>query len=313
MALPTVDDVQAVEPVLTNMLVGYQQSDDRFVASRVFPVVPVDKDSGTYMVFTKKYWFLDEMGNRAPGGNFAQVNMGVSSSTYSTLQWAAESRLADEVRANSQVPLDLESAAVRLLSQRSLIRKERAFAADFMTSSVWSSDPTPTDWDDFTNGDPIGDVSTYGNTISDSTGQTPNTLVCGKIVHTALIRHPDILDRMKYVLLADKSTVEMNIAAVLGLQNYWVSKASYNSANEAASGTYSPIIDDDALLCVVNPSAGLFDATAGKTFVWAGGGGSGTIYTVRNDMVHADLIQIKEQWDQKAVATDLGIFFPDIV
>jgi hypothetical protein len=61
MSLPTVNDVGAVETVLTNMLVGYMQADSRFVADKVFPGVPVLKDSGTYYVFTKKYWFLNQM------------------------------------------------------------------------------------------------------------------------------------------------------------------------------------------------------------------------------------------------------------
>ena len=123
MPLPTINDVQAVNPVLTNMLIGYQQADDRFVAGRVFPAVPVEKDSGTYFIFTKKYWFLDGLEERAPGASFARTGFGVESSTYKTLQWAVEEPLADETRANSQIPMDLEQAALRHIAQQSLIRK----------------------------------------------------------------------------------------------------------------------------------------------------------------------------------------------
>ena len=117
MALPTINDVQAVDPVLTNMLIGYMQADDRFVASRVFPAVSVEKDSGTYYTMTKKYFFFDDLEQRAPGSDFGQLGFGVSSSTYTTLQWAGEIPLADEVRANSQIPMDLESAALRRLAR----------------------------------------------------------------------------------------------------------------------------------------------------------------------------------------------------
>ena len=61
MSQPTHTEIQAVDPVLTNMLVGYMQAQDRFVASKVFPVVPIEKQSGTYYAFTKKYWFLDSL------------------------------------------------------------------------------------------------------------------------------------------------------------------------------------------------------------------------------------------------------------
>ena len=134
MSLPTVNDVQAVDPILQNMLVGYINSAERFVADRVFPAVGVDKDSGTYYIFTKKYWFTDEMEERAPGAQYPVGRFGVSTDTYKTIQYALSEVIADETRANSQVAMDLESAAVKLLAHQVLIRKERAFAADFMTS-----------------------------------------------------------------------------------------------------------------------------------------------------------------------------------
>lgn len=312
---PTISDVQAIEPILTDMLVAYMQADTRFVASKVFPLVNVDKDSGTYFVFDKKYWFIDDMQQRAPGSPFASTDFTVSTGTYTTLQYALEYAIADEIRANSQVPMDLETAAVKLLAQRSLIRKERAFSADFMKTGVWGTDDnnSGTDWDDFANSDPIYAIAEARRTISNNTGLDGNSMVVGYIVHTALLNHPDILDRVKYVGAAMNGDVEGALAAVFGLTNYWVGKASYDATNEAASFAATAIIDDDALVCHVDPSAGIFGASAGKTFVWGGGGGAGSLYRVRNDFRHADMIQHKEQWDQVAVATDLGYFFADIV
>lgn len=314
MPLPTTNDVQAVDPVLTNMLVGYQQSDDRFVANRVFPAVSVDKDSGTYYIMTKKYWFLDQLEQRAAGGKFAQTGFGVETSTYTTLQWGIEEALADETRANSQVPMDLESVAARHIANMSLIRKERAFGTDFMATSVWGTDNTSaTDWDDFQAGDPVTDCLTARRTISDATGQEANSIVIGSIVDQALVNHPDILDRMKYTQAATMGNIRAVLANVLGFTNYFVSRASYNSANEASAMTAAAIIDDDALVCFVDSGAGLFGASAGKTFVWQPGGGLGQISQYRDQSRKSDILQHSEQWDQKAVATDLGYFFSDIV
>lgn len=315
MPLPTVSDVQAVDPVLTNLLVGYAQAESRFVASRVFPVVPVEKDSGTYYIWTKKYWFLDEMKQRAPGQQYARVGFGASNATYTTLQWALSHAIPDEVRANSQVPGDMEAAATRFLGQQSLIRKERAFAADFMTTGVWGTDDnnSTTDWDDFSGGDPRTDIRTAKRTISSATGSMANTAVIGEIVEDALMLHPDILDAIKYTQAATADNVAGMLAAALGLEQVLVARASYNSANEGASGTYTAIIDDDALICYVSPSPGLFDASAGYTFAWGGGGGAGVIMRNRDDLNDTDVVKIKEQWDQKAVATDVGYFFADVV
>jgi hypothetical protein len=316
MPLPTINDVQAVEPILQNLLVSYMQADNRFVSNRVFPAVPVDKDSGTFYKFTKKYWFLDEMQQRAPGDPYARGGAGVETDTYATVQWALSYPIADEVRANSQLPLSLETAAVQWLAQQALIRKERAFAADFMAASVWDNEDnnTAVDWDDTVSGNPINDVLTAKRTISNNTGYDPNTMVVGYIVHQALMTHPDIVDRVKYTQLADNSNIDNALSAVFGLQNYMVARATYNSANEAATFSASAIIDDDALICYVNPAPGIMSASAGYTFAWAPGGGIGSMRpTFRDEANDTDLLKFKMQWDQKAVAADLGYIFLDIV
>lgn len=316
MSLPTVSDVQAVDPVLTNMLVGYQQADSRFVASKVFPGVPVDKDSGTYYIFDKKYWFMRKMEVRAPGGQYGRADFGVSTTTYKTLQLALSVPIADETRANSQLPMDLEQAAIRWLAQQSLIEKEVRFSTDFFAASVWANQDnnSATDWDDFQNGDPVANILTAKRTISNNTGADANTMALGYIVHEALVNHPDIIDRMKYVSVAGISGVEASLASILDLQNYWVAKATYADINEGDDFTATAIIDDDALICYVTPNPGIFEASAGYTFNWAPGGGMGGIRPIfRDDENDLDLIKEKEQWDQKVVATDVGYIFLDIV
>jgi len=314
MSQPTVSNVQPIDPILTNLLVGYSQRDDRFIAGRMFPAVPVDKDSGTYFIFSKKYFFTDEMKVRAPGTEFARSGFSTETSTYATIQYALAHAIADEVRANSQVPMSLDEAAVRWLAQKSLLRKEIAWAADFMKASVWGTDnTTATDWDDYASSDPVNDVLTARRTISNNTGMDGNTMALGYIVHQALVNHPDIIDRVKYVQAATLATVENALAAAFGVSNYLVGKATYNSANEGQTASLAAIIDDDCLVTYTSGSPSLFDASAGYTFVWNPGGGVGQISRWRDGANDADLLKHKEQWDQKAVATDCGYFFSDIV
>lgn len=315
MAQPTHSEIQAVDPVLTNMLVGYMQADDRFVASRVFPEVRQDMQSHTYYVFGKKYFFLDSLKQRAPGGQFARGGYGVSTATTYANLWGLEHPIPDEARSNNQMPLDLERAGLIWLAQQSLIRKERAWATDFMANAVWGTtdNNSTTDWDDNTSGDPVNDVLTARRTISNNTGFDGNTMVLGYIVHQGLVNHPDIIDRVKYVQAATLSSVESALAACFGVSNYIVGKASYNSANEGQTFSASAIVDDDCLVCYVTPAPGIMTASAGYTFSWAGGGGLGSIGTYRDQSVKSDVLQHSEAWDQKAVATDLGYLFLDVV
>jgi hypothetical protein len=197
-----------------------------------------------------------------------------------------------------------------------MIRRERAFSTDFMALSVWATDDnnSATDWDDFTAGDPIDNSLTARRTISNNTGFDANTMVLGYIVHQALLNHPDIIDRVKYVQTATLATVENALAACFGVQNYLVGKASYNSANEGQTFAASAIIDDDCLFCYsAGSTGGIMTASAGYTFAWAGGGGDGQMATYREPQTKSDVLQLSEAWDQKVVATDLGYFFADIV
>jgi hypothetical protein len=229
--------------------------------------------------------------------------------------WGLEHPLADEARVNNQTPMALEQAGLQWLAQQSLIRKERAFAADFMKVSVWGTDDNnaTTDWDDNTSGDPVNDVLTARRTVSNNTGYDPNTMVVGYIVHQALVNHPDLIDRVKYTQAATLASVEGAIAAAFGLSNYVVGKASYNSANEGQTFSASAIVDDDALICYVSPTPGIMSASAGYTFAWDGGGGAGQIVSYREQQTKSDVLQHSEAWDQKATAADLGYFFADVV
>jgi hypothetical protein len=314
MALPTLNDVSAVDPVLQNILVGFAQAENRFVALNAFPGISVAEASGTFYKFTQKYWFMDGLAPRAPGAPFARGGIGVETDTYETLQWGKEYPIPDEIEAANQTPMSLQMAGVRWLAQQSFIRKERAFAADFMKTSVWGTDDnnSATDWDD-SSGVPITNVRTASRTISQATGMMGNTMVCGEIVYDALLVNAQVLGTMQYTNTVTIAAREQLLAAVLGLDALLVSRAIYNSANEGQTAVYAPVIDDDALIYYNNPTAGIFDATAGKTFVWNPGGGAGSVRTYTEDQTDSQIIKHKEQWDQKLIASALGYFFADIV
>lgn len=315
MSLPTLNDVHLVNPVLTNVMVGYRNQDTRFVASRVFPSVPVEFKAGTYPVLTKKYWFADEMKSRAPGAKFARGGYGVESGTYDTLGWGLEYAVADESRAANQLPMALESIGARWLGTQSMIRKERAWASANMAASVWTTQDnnSATDWDDFEAGDPVANLRTARTAVSQLTGIYPNYLVMGELVENALINHPDILDRLKFVQAATASAVRQALAAIFEIDQVLVGAAIYNSVNEGATADYDAIIDDDALLCYVTPTPGIFEASAGYTLAWEPGGGTGQIVTYRDQSTKSDILQNSEQWVQKVVAADLGAIWLDIV
>jgi hypothetical protein len=64
MPQPTQNQVH-VDAILTNISVAYFQQNQNFIATRVFPVVPVSKQSDKFFTYTKNDWFRDEAQRRA--------------------------------------------------------------------------------------------------------------------------------------------------------------------------------------------------------------------------------------------------------
>ena len=314
MAKPTINDVHIANPVLQNILVGYANAAEDFAAMEIFPAAPVDAWKGSYGVFDKKYWFLDGLEERAPGGAYARGGIGISSDSYETSQWGKSFPIADETAAANQTRFGLRRAGVRWLAQQSFIRKERHLAATCMVSGVWgTTNTTDTDWDD-ASGVPITNIRTAKRAVRAATGLSPNALLMGEIVYDALTLNAQVVGKLQYTTQMTASQVESLLAPVLGVGEIHVSRASYNTANEGQTESMSPIIDDDCLLVHNDMSAvEEFDTTAAKWLVWQPGGGAGIQNEYRDEDTDSDVIKHKEQWALKIVAAALGYLWTDIV
>ena len=314
MPQPTQSDVH-VDAILTNMSVAYMQEAYAFVASNAFPTVNVNKQSDKYFTYTQADFFRDQVQLRADGTESAGTGYGLSTGTYSTAVYALHKDIGDQVRENSDSPLNPDMDATRFLSQQMLIRQEVDWASQAFTSGIWGTDSTPgTKWS-ASGSTPISDVQTGINTILTNTGYVANTLIMSYAVWSILKNHSDVIDRYKYTS-AESITTDL-LAKVLGVDKVHVMAGSYNSAAEGATASYGQMGDKDALLCYVAPSAGLMTPSAGYNFVWNGvGGGLGTstaISRFRMDHLRADRIEIQSAWDFKVVSSPLGYFFDNAV
>lgn len=314
MPQPTRSQVH-IDAILTNISIAYMNDMDSFVASKVFPTVNVAKQSDKYFTYSQADFYRDQAQVRSGGTESAGSGYGLSTDTYSSQVYALHKDVDDQVRANSDAPLDPDQDATRFLAHQMMIRQERDWATNFFTTSVWGNDSTPSTLWDASGSDPIADIQTGINTILSDTGYLANTLVLSYAAYKTLRNHPDIVDRYKYTS-ADSISPEL-IGKVVDIPRVMVMKGVYNSAVEGASASYGQIGDKDALLCYVAPSAGLMTASAGYNFVWNGvGGGLGTSTAVsrfRMDHLRSDRIEIESAWDFKVVSSPLGYFFSNPV
>ena len=311
MAQPTANDVH-IDAILTNISVAYIQDQNAFVASKVFPTIPVEKQSDKYFVYTKGDWFRDEAQLRAPATESAGSGYNLTTATYNTQVYAFHKDVDDQVRANADNPLNPDRDATSFITQRMLLRQEIQWASEFFTTSVWATDSTPTNlWNDYTSSDPIGDVETGKSTMLNSTGYLPNTLVMGYDVFRQLRNHPDIVDRVKYT--SAENVTEDILARFFGVDRILVARAVKNTGLEGAATSMSSIVGKNAALYYVAPSAGILTPSAGYQFAWRGvSDGMGAnigITRFRMPELRADRIEAQMAWDNKVIAADLGYFF----
>ena len=317
MALPTVSDVHINAP-LTDLSVASFQDASNFIANRVFPAVPVAKQSNHYYMWDKNNFHIDSMRKRAPGTESAGGGMELSSDTYFCDKWALHKDIDDDTRANEDAAVGLENATTKYLTQQALINVEVNWASAFFGTGIWATDVTGgssfTQWDN-SNSDPETDVMTGKRTILQNGLQEANTLVVSYAVHQALKKHPLVKDRIKYTSAG--SVTEDTLAAFFEVDRYMVSKAHYaTNAESAATDVYAPTHGKHALLCYTPMSPGLMVPAAGYTFMWTGLKGLSTglvMKKFRMENIESDRLEIQLAYDQKVVSADLGYFFASAV
>lgn len=325
---PTPGDVHVNAP-LTNVSIAFLQNASNFVAARVFPNIPVSKQSDRYYTYDRGDFNRDEMRERAPstesaGGGYTLDN----TPTYYAPVYAFHKDIPDEVRSNADAVLNPDREATAFVTHKALIKREKIFVARFFQGGLWTNDydgvaSNPSSgqvlqWSD-ANSTPIENVRLAKRTIAQSTGFEPNKLVLGRAVYDALLDHPDIIDRVKYGQTAGApAQANLNVLATLfGVDEILVMNAIENTAAEGAAAAHSFIGGKKALLCYSTPSPGLMTPTAGYTFSWTGLLGSGAegnrIRSFRMEHIKSDRVEIEMAFDSKLVSADLGFFFDSIV
>lgn len=315
MPQPSVRDVH-VDAALTNVSVAYAQDQSNFIADKVFPIVPVEKMSDVYFKYDKGAFFRDEAQVRAAASESAGSGFDLSNEGYACKKWAIHKDVDDDTVANADPAIDPFRDAATFVMQQLLIRRERLFAAKFMTTGVWGTDVVGgtnyAQWDDEASSDPFEDFKTARITMLSSTGYLPNTLVVSYEVHEALKKHPLIMDRFKYT--SSDSITEAMLARLFEVDRYLVAKSIYQtSAEKATSQTFAFVSSKCALLCYSAPSPSLLQPTGGYIFSWRGltGLNNAGIRTKRFRMENlaADRVESELAIDLKLVAADMGYFF----
>lgn len=315
-----------IDHYLTDISVAWVQDQANFIASKVFPRVPVQNQSDKYAMYDKGYFYRDEMKPRPLGGRPEQTGYEVTQGDYFCEEFGLEHKIDDRTRANADQPLDPDRAAMRLLTGQGLIRADRMWATQYFQTGVWGTDlqgsasPSGSEFLQFdqADADPIEFFDEQREEIGGGTGFWPNTLVLGAAAYRRIRNNPNVLDRIKYT---QRALVGAELlASLLEVDQVLVARAVYNTAAEGQDDNIQFIVDTtSALLVYAAPEPSLEEPTGGYTFVWSNliPGATNELGAViergREELAHSDVFQSRMAIDPEIVAPELGTYFYDCV
>lgn len=308
--LPTQSDVH-VDSALTNFAQKFLQSKG-FVFDKVFSSLPVEKASDKYHIYERDDFWRDQGEGEmllAPGAPVKRGGYRMSTSNYSCDVRAWGKAVPKEIAANGDAVINAERDAVEYVMQQLMIRLENQWISEFFTTSVWTTDSTPSNlWSSFADSDPLSDVETGRLAIESKTGLSPNTFVVGPRVHSKLKLHPLVKEQFK-VTNTDSITEDM-LARVFGVERYIVASAVEATNIEGATAAFDYIAGKHALLCYSAPN-GSDGATAGRVFKWTGYGNTDgvAIQSYFEEQTRSTIVEGFSALDFKVTSANLGYFF----
>lgn len=323
-AQPTAGDVHVNSP-LTNISIAFLQQATNFIARRVFPIVPVAKQSDRYFIYNRSDWNRQNAQKRAPGTETAGGGWAIDNTpNYFADVWGIHKDVDDQIRANSDSPLAPDRDATEWVTQQLLLRREKEWATNYMATGIWTGDQTGVaaapaanqflQWND-TASTPIEDITAQVLVIAKRTGFKPNKLVLGPEVFDKLRHHADVLDRYKHT---QRAVITSDLLAPLfDVDEVLVPMAVEETAAEGAAESFGFIHGKSALLVYAAPRPSLMHPSGGYTFSWTGLLGAGQegnrIKRFRMEGLSSDRVEGEMAFSQKLVAAECGVFFATAV
>jgi hypothetical protein len=337
---PTPGDVH-VNATLTNVSLAYMQSADGFVADKVFPPVPVTKQSDIYWVWPRDKWNTDEMKVRAPGAQTVGTGFTMARAPYYAEVRGIHHPIPDQVMANADNPLGYDTAATNLVTHKALINRETTWVGKYFVPGVWtlqavgasaatapaSFDPTDATltnnkllfWSNAAS-TPIEDMRKAMTYVQlRSGGFRPNKLTLSRQVADVLFDHPEIISRVNAGQTpgGPAQSNEQVIARILGLSTVLVMDGVINAAKEGLPEANAFFGGKHALLTFSPDTPSLMTPSAGYTFSWTGYLGATQNGTrVKRFYMTAEAstwVEAETAYDMRLTSAEMAFFFYNIV
>lgn len=225
-----------VDQHLTNVAINYRPQN--LIADMIAPIVPVDKQSNSYPVFSRQEAFAIESTERAPGTEAKKITRSVSSAKYDAVNYALGRDITIEDQANMDQAYRYEldtGATTYILGKLGLDWERRVTNLAVTTASVGSVFVCNSAWSGAGSnaGDAVAQIFALIEHVQGTTGQRPNSLWFGWKAWNSFKRNYHARNFIKGANNGGGLVRREEMTSLFEVGRVIVSDALYHTANEA--------------------------------------------------------------------------------
>ena len=301
---------------INQALLEAPNADTGLVGAEIFPLLPVEAKSGSYLKVQLAQADLlnNDTKARDAGAGYARAIRAFGTDTYDTIEYGLEELIDDGFRADANRFFDLEASSARFLLRQIKLGHEKRVndIVNAATTPFTTADQSAISA--YTNAN-LGNIDVAGDVANARTelnklGYEANTVIMSAPVFER-IRRTTKLQNQFFGVVSDtggRLLSEAEIAAALGVAKVLVGRAAINSANKNKS--YSGgFVYSNSFITVANVQSGQFTAGGiGRTLVWSADAPGGFVSeSYRDEARRSNVLRVRMNTAEKLIDANAGV------
>jgi len=310
--IPKLGDAK-VDKLLSQFSQMYRNNN--YISEMILLPLKVKEKTGKFAKYGKENLrvYTDQI-YRAPGTRAHSIDYSVSQGSYICKERSLEKGVPDEFINNTDDPYDPYRDATTVIMDNLWVNQEAALATIMADTGILTLNTTlsgTSQWSDYVNSDPIGNIETAIEAVRTATGQKPNVMVMGHSVFSKLKYHPDIREQAKYTgngRLSDDAFKQL-LKEFFSIEEVLVGDAIKNTTDSGQSDTLADIWGKHLWVLYRTPAPTLMKATFGMTLQDT----PRLIERYREEEKVQDVIRLRYSYDQNIMDENLAYLIKNAI
>lgn len=250
---------------------------NRFIATKVLPVIESTKASGTYGLVPLEQLSQDVDTSRSGGTGYARGGFTFDDAAFACVEHGYEVKVDDRDAALYSDYFDAELIAADLARDKPLRNLEKRVSAAVFNTTTWTGSSLYTDianvWSTVASSTPIQDVAAAMKKVYDNSGFEPNALIISYANYLYLRQSAEVQDQLGSdgagTSFAFGEVNAQALARVFGLDHVLVGSAIKNSANEGLAASNAAIWSNSyAMVARIGTTSNIKEPCIGNIIHW---------------------------------------------